>query len=457
MIVIVGLGIWSIPPCIPLVPPSGGTFTLASFSPLAIDLAMTESQDESDDDISVSSTVASPQASEYEVEAILAECRFPDQMRYLVKWANYPEWRSSWEPAEAFSTNETLDDWQRRKREIAAGTREEFDVAKWEQMMLKVEEERQERQRRRKAKRRRLGLFADNTTSQAITDGSKIQTSSGSSHVSKQTTQITPSDHTPGSHAMLFGKPIRTPKRIVSKPPLVMFGSGQKPAPAGPRATKTAQETDQKWFSHLSTRWKHEKAKFREPPPDITQLELVRPSEWPSRTALPIQKPGPRHATPSPDRESNQTGTGLSVSHTETDTSHDAPRLTTNVDPSPSMIPASPRRDHSQPGRLNEPSGDVIPNLPRREPGPRAKSVSGRFCNPYEVLVDMYYGPDKKAIGLARLCGLNTLSAKNLIHTKDGLYIEVWFQHLCTLEDYRVLCHNAVSPLRCDSQSDLSN
>ncbi|PWY94934.1 hypothetical protein BO94DRAFT_562657 [Aspergillus sclerotioniger CBS 115572] len=354
---------------------------------------MTESQDESDDDISISSTVASPQASEYEVEAILAECRFPDSMRYLVKWANYPECRSSWEPVEAFSTDETLDDWDRTKREIAAGTREAFDVAKWEQMMLKVEEERQERQRRRKAKRRRLGLLADNDTSQAMNDKSKTQSSSGSS------------------------------RRIIPKPPLVMFGSGQKPGPAGPRATKTAQETDPKWFSHLSTRWKHEKAKFREPPPDITQLELVRPSEWPSRTALPVPKP--------------------SVSHTETDTSNDAARITANANSSPAMIPMSPRRDRSQPSRLNESGGDVIPNLPRRQPGPRAKLIAGRFCNPFEVLVNMYYGPDKKAIGLARLCGVNSLSAKNLIHTKDGPYIEVWFQHLCTLEDYRVLCHNA--------------
>ncbi|PYI03812.1 chromo domain protein [Aspergillus sclerotiicarbonarius CBS 121057] len=406
---------------------------------------MTESQDGNDDDISVSSTVASPQVSEYEVEAILAEWRFPDMTRYLVKWANYPEWRNSWEPADAFSTDETLADWEQRKREIAEGKREEYDVAKWELMMVKIDEEKQQRRRRRQAKRRRLGLLADDTTSQTLSDGSKIQTSRDSSRVSasKGTAQTTPSDPTPSSRPPPLEKPILTANRVVSKPPLVLFGSCQKSTPAVPRATKTAHDTDNKWFSHLSTRRKHEKAKFREPPPDISQLQLVRPSEWPSRTPLPPIRPGPRHVSPSPDRESNQTGTDQSASHTEAETSNETARLPANDGPSPSMIPVSPRKDRSQPSRLNESSGDLIPNLPRREPGPQAKFVAGRFCNPHEVLVDMYYGPDKKRIGLSRLCGLNVLSAKNLIYAKDGSYIEVWFQHLCTMEDYRVLCHNA--------------
>ncbi|RAL02433.1 putative Chromo domain protein Chp1p [Aspergillus ibericus CBS 121593] len=406
---------------------------------------MTERQDEDDDDISVTSTVPSPQDSEYEVEAILAEFQFPDSLRYLVKWANYPEWRNSWEPAEAFSTDETLAEWEQRKREIAQGKREKYDVAKWEQMMINVEDEKDERQRRRKAKRTRLGLLADDGTSQTSSDGSKLPTSRDSSRVSasKGTAQTTPSDPTPGSQPLLLGKPVLTTNRIISKPPLVMFGSGPKPAPAVPRATKTAHDSDNKWFSNLSTRRKHEKAKYREPTPDISQLQLVRPSEWPSRTPLPPIRPGFRYASPSPDQESNQTGPDQSASHMETETAHEAARLPAIDGPSPSMIPESSRRDR-HPSRLNTSNEDLIPILPRREPGPQAKSVSGRFCNPHEVLVDMYYGPDKQRIGLSRLCGLNAMSAKNLIYAKAGPYIEVWFQHLCTMEDYEILCHNAI-------------
>ncbi|OJJ74880.1 hypothetical protein ASPBRDRAFT_40111 [Aspergillus brasiliensis CBS 101740] len=393
---------------------------------------MTKRQDESDDDISITSTAVSSQASEYDVEAILAEHRFPHGRRYLVKWANYPEWRSTWEPAESFTTEETLVDWERRKKQIADGELEAYDVGNWERKNLEHQEEKEEKRRRRDARRKQLGLPTKGPISESSTpwDSSSVS--------ARQQSTRTPPTYTPSIRSLPSKK-----QHVVAKQPPVLFGSGQKPKPALAPASATPRSKDAleatKWFSHLSTRRKHEKAKFREPDPDINQLELVRPSDWSSKTPLHLLKSGSCQFSPSVDqaREVVQTVTDQSVSHTEADLPDGPTHL-----PDPPTGPSNHDRiKHDRRDR----SDQDIPELPLRVPGPHAKFVSGRFCNPGEVLVYMYYGPDKRAIGPARLCGLSHMSAKRLIASKAGPYIEVWFQHLCTLEDYEILCFNSRS------------
>ncbi|GAA83540.1 chromo domain protein [Aspergillus luchuensis IFO 4308] len=371
---------------------------------------MTRRQDESDDDISITSTAASSQASEYDVEAIIAEHEFPDRKRYLVKWANYPEWRSTWEPVDSFKTAETLIDWQRRKQQIAEGKLEAYDVANWERKNLKHQEAKEEKRRRRDAKRKRLGLPTKGPVIESAIPRSNSRVSAR-----QQSTQ-TPPTYTPSIRCLPFKK-----QHALAKQPPVLFGSGQKPEPALAPASATlrsnnAQETA-KWFSHLSTRRKHEKAKFREPDPNIEQLELVRPSDWSSKTPLHLLKSGPCNASPSVDqnRDSVQIVTDQSNPHMEADHS-DAPAHLSGPLTDP------PNQDRIKYDRRDK-SGQDVPELPRRLPGPKAKFVSGRFCNPGEV----------------------PTSAKRLIATKAGQYIEVWFQHLCTLEDYEVLCYNSRS------------
>ncbi|GKZ55339.1 hypothetical protein AnigIFM49718_011703 [Aspergillus niger] len=383
---------------------------------------MTRKQDESDDEISITSTAVSSQASEYDVEAILAEHKFPHGRRFLVKWANYPEWRSTWEPAESFRTAETLIDWQRRKQQIAEGKLEAYDVADWEQKNLKFQEAKEEKRRRRDARRKQLGL----PTKGPVIESS-ISWDSSCVSARQKSTQTSPT-YTPSIRSL----PSKRQHAVAEQPP-VLFGSGQKPKPASatPRS-ENAQEAAKR-FSHLSTRRKHEKAKFREPDPDINQLELVRPSDWSFKAPLHLPKSGSVDQT----RELVQIVDEQSVSHTET-------RLPDGLTHLPDPLTDPSNQDRIKHDRPDKPVQDV-PKLPRRVPGPYAKFVSGRFCNPGEVLVYMYYGPDKRSIGPARLCGLSPMSAKRLIASKAGLYIEVWFQHLCTLEDYEVLCYNSRS------------
>ncbi|KAF7166924.1 hypothetical protein CNMCM6106_002539 [Aspergillus hiratsukae] len=102
------------------------------------------------------------------------------------------------------------------------------------------------------------------------------------------------------------------------------------------------------------------------------------------------------------------------------------------------------RLNTNSPIRRHDLEDYPIPNFPTRIPTPRAIFVKRRryFWNPGELLVYLYYGPDKKEIGSARLCGLSEESRNRLKSTMKGSRIDVWFQHTCNLEEYNVLCEN---------------
>lgn len=85
-----------------------------------------------------------------------------------------------------------------------------------------------------------------------------------------------------------------------------------------------------------------------------------------------------------------------------------------------------------------------MPRLPWRYPQARcyktAESSGSRFWNPGEILIHMFYGPAKEEIGSARICGLRSAQKDTLLAGKKQTRFDLWFQHLCTYEEYRMLC-----------------
>ncbi|EEH43475.2 uncharacterized protein PADG_08400 [Paracoccidioides brasiliensis Pb18] len=111
--------------------------------------------DDDDDDISLISTGASEPQDEYEVETILAQKDFSTGKAYLVKWADYPLERATWEPEDSFCDPRTLTEWRQK---ICCGEHESFDVDALARRIKEIEEAKIDRHRRRRAKRIRLGI-----------------------------------------------------------------------------------------------------------------------------------------------------------------------------------------------------------------------------------------------------------------------------------------------------------
>lgn len=472
-----------------------------------------EMRDVDDDDISVTSTVPSEQESEYEVETILSERTQDDQPMYLVKWAGYPIERATWEPAESFFNDETFSDWKKKRKAIAEGRQPEFDLVSFENHLNALEDARENRRRRREAKRRRLGLSGEQTNA-----GKEQRVDTAASPASSGP----PSFHNSDSGAARMDPSTTRPtavRHVPPKPPMVLFGSGQNRS--GPwmaaRNNNRNPEVSDKQFSNLSTKWRFEKAKSYEPPPNINQLELFRPSDWPARTGAPVDTPKvadhlvdpPIGGSPvasqvernNPFSDRYRTSSpGPSLRHQLTSDSWNSdssptrvarlPEEQTSRDSSRSESPRTRRpllperqgsRDswrHSsfhardafnsnRPGTSDERnfsrlqienngarsqwlSDEPIPPLPPRRPKAikgailrRAKDENSqsRFWNPGEVFVNMYLGPEKRFIGPVRLCGLSPMSRSRVLQSKKDNKIDVWFQEICTIDEYRELCN----------------
>ncbi|KAJ5502545.1 Chromo domain/shadow [Penicillium fimorum] len=113
---------------------------------------------------SLASTEASEEEAEYLVNDIHAERRFfvePDSeddegvfiTQYLVEWAGYSIDRCSWEPKEMFTSEETLDGWEEKKKQIAEGRVAPFDLKSWEKHMALLEKKTKKRKEERRRKR----------------------------------------------------------------------------------------------------------------------------------------------------------------------------------------------------------------------------------------------------------------------------------------------------------------
>lgn len=207
---------------------------------------------------------------------------------------------------------------------------------------------------------------------------------------------------------------------------------------------------------NLSTKRRHEKAKGNEPPPDISKLELMRPSEWRpadssvigSRRRSSITSPTSANSlfeddelfVPIEDPASAGPTTPLVV-----EASTNAHDTTAFVNPSYGQVTEFTAR---YTGR--EP---VSVTTTRPEPPLVIKTSQGlRHLNKGDILVTLLYGPFKRYVGPVRLCGLSIDTKVRLLKRKrdaDGSRrpreLEVWFQHFLTLKEYDMLCQGVGS------------
>ncbi|KAL3476793.1 hypothetical protein BJX99DRAFT_136865 [Aspergillus californicus] len=393
----------------------------------------------SDDDISLTSTVGSDQQSEYEVETILAEHEDAENgLNFLVKWDGYSDDRCTWEPAESFiNGQETLLEWNEKKRKIALGQDSPFDVAALEARWAQVEEDRNERKRRRAAKRRKLGSTGAN---RIIKGASSVQAS-------------IPRRPNPDSKSASSNDHVHPPRRglvpLAPKPP-VGFGNGQTKAADPMRPKKLHIPREPRHFTYLSTKRKYEKTKHNEPAPNIHELDLRRPSDWES--ANPAQVGSSRLNPVRRDTaDSNPTGygNGLSIGSPTLSQSQASPITSPRVSNSGRNI-WRPERNETSYGasrnptaKLRAPIGEFRLEFPPRKPTFYPKythKYGGRWWNFGEIFVTIFFGPDKQEIGCARLCGIPRYFLKNIMYTKVDDKIEVWFRYLYTLEEYHELC-----------------
>ncbi|KAJ4306851.1 hypothetical protein N0V88_000222 [Collariella sp. IMI 366227] len=123
--------------------------------------ANSPSGDESDDNISLTSTASGHDSDEeFEVENILAEQLSNGVMWYLVEWTGFPLHQSTWEP-EINLGDDLKAIWEENKAKNASGELELFDIQKFYDACDKADNEKAERHHRRNAKRAKLGLLAE--------------------------------------------------------------------------------------------------------------------------------------------------------------------------------------------------------------------------------------------------------------------------------------------------------
>ncbi|KAH6851006.1 hypothetical protein B0I37DRAFT_404708 [Chaetomium sp. MPI-CAGE-AT-0009] len=115
--------------------------------------------DESDDSISVTSTVSGHDPDqEFGVENILAQREFEDgNMYYLVEWTDFPLHESTWEPESNIGADLKAI-WEEDKAKHATGELKPFDIQRFEDAQEQAKREKMARHRRRNQKRKKLGL-----------------------------------------------------------------------------------------------------------------------------------------------------------------------------------------------------------------------------------------------------------------------------------------------------------
>lgn len=126
------------------------------------------------DDVSVTSTRQSEEQDTYELEEILAEDTFEEEIKdgetgqsrveqfqaYLIKWTGYDIHEANYERKEQLAEGyeETVLNWQTRKMRISRGLEAPFDVDAWEEECRDINCQRYMRHKKRYEKRRRLHL-----------------------------------------------------------------------------------------------------------------------------------------------------------------------------------------------------------------------------------------------------------------------------------------------------------
>jgi chromo domain-containing protein 1 len=252
---------------------------------------------------SLASSVDSDQDEDksYYVETIYMERVFEGQTQYLVKWAEYPAERATWEPVDMFDDEEgTLEDWERKKKDIASGKQQPFDLKSWETHCAAINEFREDRRQRREKR------ISGGSSSRGLVDPRKP---THKPKIPPLATNAIPSTR------VISQKTSPTSKKSGANQPLPKWGLQTSDAPIGqadksPYAnlTKAVDSRDKRRRletpreppiaaiqnprpapSGFATGGKAAKAGYRshifgERVPDIAKLDLIRPSQYPDRT-----------------------------------------------------------------------------------------------------------------------------------------------------------------------------
>lgn len=459
-----------------------------------------------EDDISLTSTAASDQLEEYEVEAILAQRNIEGIEQYLVKWDGYPYERCNWEPEESFCNPVTLEEWGGKRAAISRGEQPEFDVEALEKQIRSIDLASFERKGRRRAKRFRLGLLSadDGRAGQAeeYEVDSLFDSIDGDEHDSSKDRERSAQGKKPKqptSHPKATNPKTASIKRLANAPnqrqpnssrsPAI--GSRQKPSfspaskkqlakrtippPAVGISTRSPNDLSSRIqqqkvhnfdptdparvqvFKNLSSKRRYEKASQRERVPDIERLDLRKPGDWlTSDGGSDVSSRGGLW-----NRIHNSGSDSLFVEQ-------DGPMPAMFEEPASIAAPQTSPREQRNPGRTSldsqrrgsqdssyQESPRAVERPPFRQrpsqgnerervPG-RKFGARGRYWDPGEVLVTIRFGADGQEIGNARLCNLDLSTRRQILDTKERNNIDIWFRDTCTKEQYALLCEKRVS------------
>ncbi|CAG8890588.1 unnamed protein product [Penicillium egyptiacum] len=345
---------------------------------MASDSEMNNALDPSEigDADSLVSTAESEEEAEYLVNDIHAERRFyvePDSeddegvfiTQYLVEWAGYSMDRCSWEPKEMFTSEETLEDWEEKKKQIAEGKVPRFDLKSWEKRMAllekKTKKRKEDRRRKREQRARQRSLpqaessrlanpgiidadepEADTASHRAPSCLSvdsmasalfvEAETPPPSKTVARQLLQQmapprsatssaqTPRNEPPGSTTLIAqretspGKPNSRLSQLAKK-----LSAKHKPK-ACPKSPPQAAKPTLSSFGTGSgaKRASRDNNKWSERAPDLSQMKLMKPSEFPPRMNIVANTPviGPSVTSPKSPKAPNQPASENSVRQT---------------------------------------------------------------------------------------------------------------------------------------------
>ncbi|KAJ5761031.1 hypothetical protein N7520_008187 [Penicillium odoratum] len=370
----------------------------------------------------------SEEEDEFDVEAILEERVKKGVTEYLVKWDGFDLMNATWEPAEQFNSEDTLMDWARKKLLITAGRERRFDVKRWERDKKRIEAEFAASKRDlikencsintdfdsyfhplpglsssdsdKPLSHRRETRFSSEVSSLFVRPDTvppeeprtvprevPKHPTSGPSKSPKKTGAPVHAVKAPVTPAVLAipAKPspkepaqqkpaIQTAKKPRSKPTWTLANSisrPQEPATKTPffGSGQTARPSNKR--QGLNSRWARERA------PDINQLELMKPSEFPSRENY-------GYIQPSPSMIDRTTVTIKSAEETLSESSLSAAIITSMGPPGPPNLvqsAASNRTENSSEIQAPDtitPTAPILPTMSRAHGvAPRARLTEG--------------------------------------------------------------------------------
>lgn len=363
---------------------------------------------------SLASTAESEEEAEYLVNDIHAERRFyvePDSeddegvfiTQYLVEWAGYSMDRCSWEPKEMFTSEETLDDWEEKKKQIADGKEIPFDLKSWEKDMAllqkKTKKRKEDRRRKREQRARRKNLPRAESSRLANSDvintnepeAGGIASCRAPSRLSVDSTvsalfvpaetpppsknvaprqslqqrvplrPATPSAQTnrnePPGPTNLIAQTETTPNKL---PNLRLsqlakkISTRQNPPARQKSPPQAAKPTLSSFGTGPGTKRAYRENKWSDRAPDLSQMELMKPSEFPPRINIgtTTSAVGPSVTSPKSPEAQNQPAskntaslTGLLKTNTGqiNDKAAEQPQKPAVLAPSSVMAPPLPR------------------------------------------------------------------------------------------------------------------